>query len=206
MRCPDCKGSKIYQPFFGPEEKCANCNGAGEVADATGTAIAAALKEDGAIRFSVTSDGTTGPEWIERLKKEGFRIGDCAHSILYSPDFRPTDGVTTEINVFKGDFFKDGDRTTRNIRAEAASRGLTKPNAEAACLIREKFTNKEIEAMGLCGVIAMHEPIKDSDGNPRLLGASRPAYGRWLNAYYDGSDVGWYRGYGFAFVIAQVSS
>ena len=35
MKCPDCKGSKIYQPFFGPPEACTKCGGSGNITDAS---------------------------------------------------------------------------------------------------------------------------------------------------------------------------
>lgn len=156
-------------------------------------------EQDGVIYFSVTSDSTTGEEWIKRLEGKDFRVSDYAKSVLRS-DFKPTDGVTTEIAVLKGMLFEDKDRITNKIRAEADKRKLIKPNAEVACLIREKFTDEEIKAMGLWGIITMHEPIKDSDGDPDLLGADRFVVGGWLLAYYVSPDSGWGRGCGFAFV------
>jgi len=161
-------------------------------------------EQDGVIYFSVTSDGTTGPQWIERLEKKGFRIGNYAKSIFYSDDFKPTNGVTTQIAVLKGEMFADSDRTTKNIRAEADKRKLIKPNAEVACLIREKFADEEIKAMDLWWIVTMHEPIKDSDGDPSLLSADRNVDGRWLSAGYDRPDRRWNRSNGFAFAFAQV--
>ncbi|MDP3004302.1 MAG: hypothetical protein Q8N43_02240 [Candidatus Azambacteria bacterium] len=164
-------------------------------------------EQDGVIRFSITSDGTTGPEWIERLEKKGFRIGDYTKSVLRSSDFKPTNGVTTEIAVLKGTLFADNNRITKKIRAEADKRKLEKPNAEVVCLIREMFTDEEIEAMGLWWIVAMHEPIKDSDGGPYLLRAHRRGDGRWLDAYCAGPDYRWCRSEGgFAFAVPQVGS
>ena len=161
-------------------------------------------EENGVIFFSVTSDGATGPEWIERLEKQGFQVGSYAKSVLRSSDFVPTNGVTSEVAVLKGILFEDDDRITKNIRAEAGKRKLEKPNAEVACLIREKFTDEEIKAMGLWWIVAMHEPIKDSDGDPNLLGASRNGDGRWLYANFDKPGLRWNRGRGFAFAVPQV--
>ena len=163
-------------------------------------------EEDGVIYFSVTSDGTTGKDWITRLESKGFRVGDYAKQVLRSPDFKPTSGVTTEVAVLKGMLFEDNDRITKKIRAEADKRKLSKPNAELACLIREKFTDKEIEAMGLWYIVAMHEPINDSDGDPFLLNANRYDVGRWLSACSVRPGSRWYRDYGFAFDMSQVSS
>ncbi len=163
-------------------------------------------EEDGVIYFSVTSDGTTGEDWIKRLEGNGFRVGDYAKQVLRSPDFKPTSGVTTEVAVLKGMLFEDNDRITKKIRAEADKRKLSKPNAELACLIREKFTDKEIEQMGLWYIVAMHEPVSDSVGDPRLLHADRGDVGRWLSAYGVRPGSGWDRDYGFAFAVSQVSS
>jgi len=163
-------------------------------------------EQDGIIYFSVTSDGATGPEWIKRLEKNGFRIDDYAKDVLRSPDFKPTSGVVTEIAVLKGMLFEDNDRITEKIRAEADKKKLTSPNAEVACLIREMFTDEEIEAMSLWRIVAMHEPIKDSVGDPGLLGASRSDGGRWLHASYGRPGFRWRRARGFAFAVSQVST
>jgi hypothetical protein len=164
-------------------------------------------EQDGVIYFTLPpTDNTTGEEWIKRLESKGFRIGDYAKSILRSQDFKPTNGVIYEIAVLKGMLFEDNDRITKKIRTEADKRKLTKPNVEAACLIRENFSDEEIEAMGPRWIIVMHEPIKDSDGDPHLLDVNRRGGGRWLNAYFDGPGDRWGRGDGFAFVVSQVGS
>ncbi len=153
----------------------------------------------GIIYFSVTSDGTTGPEWIKRLEDNGSRVGDYARSVLCSPDFKPTSGITTTVAVLKGFLFGGQTRNTKEIRAQADRWQLSKPNAEVACLIREKFTNKEIEAMGLWYIVAMHKPIEDSDGAPGLLSADCGVGGSWLRTHYDEPGFRWRRSCGFAF-------
>jgi hypothetical protein len=162
-------------------------------------------EEDGVIYFSVTSDGATGEDWIKRLSGNGFRVGDYAKQVLRSPDFKPTNGMTAEVAVLKGLLFADN-RITRQIRAEADKRKLEKPNAELACLIRLKFTDKEIEAMGLIWIVTMHEPINDSNGDLDLLGASRDGSCRWLGSCHGSPGRRWYRDDGFAFAVSQVSS
>ena len=163
-------------------------------------------EQDGVIYLSVTSDRTTGSDWIKRLEDKGFRVGDYAKSLLRSPDFKPTNGVTYQVVVLKGLLFEDNDRITKKIRVEADKRKLTKPNAEVACLIREKFSDKELEAMGLWWIIIMHEPIKDSDGDPDLLDVYRYDDGRWLHAYCDKPGHRLSRDNGFAFVASQVGA
>ena len=158
-------------------------------------------EKDGVITFTVTSDGTTGPQWIKRLKKGGFRVSDYVEQLLNK--MSTTDGVTIEVSVLTGELFSDDDRTTSKIRAEAESRGLIEPNPEIVCLIREKFTDKELEEMGIWAMVAMHEPINDAGGGPDLLDADRSGGGRWLAACYDEPDRRWHRDYSFAFA-AQV--
>ena len=163
-------------------------------------------EEDGVIYFSVESDGTTGENWIIRLESKGFRVGDYAKQVLRSPSFKPTEGIVTEVAVLKSMLFEDQSRITSKIRAEADKRKLGKPEPELACLIREKFTDKEIEAMGLWYIVAMHEPINDSDGDPHLLSARRSGGGRGLGAPHDGPGVRWHRDNGFAFAVSQTNS
>jgi hypothetical protein len=74
-----------------------------------------------------------------------------------------------------------------------------------ACLVREKFSDKELEAMGLYWIVTMHNPIKDSGGGPLLLSARRNGDGSWLHARYDCPGSLWVRDSGFAFVVSQVS-
>jgi len=160
-------------------------------------------EENGVIYFFVNSDGTTGEQWIDRLEKKNFRVGDYAKGILRSNSFEPTSGITTyEIAVLKDEMFSDNDRITKNIRKHAKNYKLTTPNAEVACLIREKFSDKELEAMGLHCIVTMHEPIKDFGGHPRILIASRDGSGSWLNASSVSPDNGWGRSMGFAFIVS----
>jgi len=163
-------------------------------------------EQNGAIYFKVTSNGMTGPKWIEHFNKKGIQISKWVQDILLSPDFKATCGVTTEVAVLMGILFTDNDRITDNIRAEAGKRNLTTPEAELGCLIRDMFTEEEIEAMGLEWIVAFHEPIKDSVGNPSLLGTGRNVKDPWLCSNYDEPGNRWFQKLGFAFVVSQVSS
>lgn len=150
--------------------------------------------------FQVSSNGKTGAEWSVSLQKQGFRVSSYAESILLSDDFKPTNGVTYEVVVLKGISFASKNRVTKKIRAEATKSKLMAPNAEVVCLIRELLTDEDLKAMGLWYIVAMHEPIKDSDGDPFLLHAYRHDDGAWLHAYYGKPVDGWDEGGGFAFV------
>jgi len=157
--------------------------------------------KDGVIRFNVTSDGTWGEILIKRLEGDGFNVDACAKQMLCSPDFKPTKGLTTEVVVLPGSFFGDNDRRTEKIRAEGALRKLVVPNAELACLIREKFTDKEIEAMGLSFIVAMHKPFFNCTHGPHLLRAHGEGR-RWFSASRGEPDVWWGRDGGFAFAVS----
>ncbi|PJA94127.1 MAG: hypothetical protein CO133_00585, partial [Candidatus Komeilibacteria bacterium CG_4_9_14_3_um_filter_37_5] len=64
------------------------------------------------------------------------------------------------------------------------------------------FSNKELKEMGLYWIVIMHEPIKDSDGDPRLLSVDRGGDGSWLGTYFGNPDVKWHRDSGFAFDVS----
>lgn len=165
-------------------------------------------EEDGVIYFSVTSDGTTGKDWMRRLADKGFNISIGAKQVLDSSYFYPSKGVTTEVAVLKGMLFEDCDRTKLKIRIEAIRRKFLQPNPEVACLIREKFTDDEVEAMGLEYIVVMHYPIKDYCGDICLMcldGSSEN--GPFLSAYpYMPDEEPQSRDEGFAFAVVEVSS
>lgn len=174
-------------------------------------------EENGVIYFSVISNSTTGRKWIPRLRKNRFDVDYYSKGVLYSPDFKPTSGITTNVVVIKGILFADDERTILNIRNKAYAgtftngRRLFNPNAEVACLAREKLTNKDIEAMGLCSILVMHELISNGFANlpDWLLAVSRGSSGRFdagcLSAHVGALDIGWRwelgRHIGFAFAI-----
>jgi len=160
---------------------------------------------DGVIYITVTLDKpTAGDKWISRTETNGNRAGDYVKSVLRSKKFKPSVAGTYEIVILKGSLFEDDDRITQNIRTKADEMKLVKPNADISCLIREQFTDKEIEAMGLWWIVTMHEPIEDSGGSPDLLAAFRDDGGRWLFACSVYPDGRWDREGGFAFLAPQV--
>jgi len=112
-------------------------------------------KVDTAICFDITSDGTSGEEWIERLEDKGDFVDGYGKCLLRSRDFKPTSGVTSRVCVLRGVSFSTEERATDNIQVKAQQRGLIELRAEAACLIREKFTDEELQAMGLSWIVVM---------------------------------------------------
>lgn len=158
--------------------------------------------DDRIIFFSVTSNGLTGKQWVDRLQTNHVRIYSSTKRILLSPDFVVTNGVTYEVVVLPGMLFPDEKRTTTHIFAEAERRGLKKPNAEIACYIREFFPYDEIDATGLQSIITMHEPIRIDSDRESLLGTrnDQNIKANFLFPYIDKINENWYIGTGFAFV------
>jgi hypothetical protein len=157
-------------------------------------------EEDGIIYLSVTSDGTTGPKWFDRLNEQDISVGNDAKTVLFSHNVRYTSGTTMQIAVLKGMLFHDNDRVTDYIRTEASRRGFSTPNVEVACLIREKVSDDDLRAMGLYLIAVMHDPMNDSDINSLLLSADR---GCWLYTCRGRPDGQWLRDSGFAFVVSH---
>ncbi|MES2216410.1 MAG: hypothetical protein V4481_03895 [Patescibacteria group bacterium] len=160
---------------------------------------------DGNIHFTVTSNGMTREQWEKHLESRGFRLSDWARNVLRRASDAPTNGVAYHIVVRPGSKISSGDRITKKIRAHATEKGWKTPHWEVACLIRDTFTDEQLEKMGLWWIVTMHEPITDSDGGPRLLGSDRGDGGRWLGADCGRPDGEWDGLGGFAFVVPQVS-
>lgn len=168
------------------------------------TPIAWTVDDEGNIHFTLTSNGFNHEQWEQHLERRGWRIGDYARQVLRRASEVPTNGVTYNIVVRPGKKISDSDRITKKIRAAAGKKGWLKPHWEVACLIRDTFTDEQLEQMGLWYIVTMHEPIKDSDGDPRLLDSDRNDVGRWLDADCGRPGADWYDNGGFAFAVPQV--
>ncbi|MFA6416219.1 MAG: hypothetical protein WCW56_01895 [Candidatus Paceibacterota bacterium] len=169
------------------------------------------VDENGVIYLTLpATTGRTGEEWITHFEQKGDRPTSYAKSVLRSKKFKPSIGVVNKIAILPAKLWKDSDRLTKQIRRDAHagtfSKGqkLSDPQAEVACLIRDYLTDEEIEALGLRYIVDMHEPIEDSDGDPRLLSADRCGGGRGLSTYFDNPDCQWNDSSGFAFLVSQV--
>ncbi len=124
---------------------------------------------DGVVTCYLSSDGTPGFGWIHWMKSLGHVVTDSAQQVLRSPKFIPSLGELFKIAILPGSLWRDGERTVANICAEARRRGLYIPGPEVTCLLREKFTDVEIESMGFHWITVMHEYIPDDTSMSRLL-------------------------------------
>ncbi|MDO8579788.1 MAG: hypothetical protein Q7R72_02890 [bacterium] len=151
------------------------------------------------------SEGITGPQWIKRLKKKDLRVSEYAEGLLKSKDFKPTTGVVHKLAILSGKTFSDSERITRTIRAEGKKRGWDELNPEAICILRENFSDKELEAMGFYWIVGIHEPI-EVGGDPHFLVAARHDDGSWLGATWADPGYGWRGSSAFAWSLPQVST
>lgn len=122
------------------------------------------IEKDGVVYLTVKSDGTTGPQWINRLEERGFlvRYDNGNTDILNSPTFKPTSRVVYKVVVLKGE---PSDITAEAAFDRAKKMGLVRPPIEVACLIREKISDKDMKKMGFWSIYVLHEPVKNVSGN-----------------------------------------
>ncbi len=175
-------------------------------------------EENDIIYFSVTSDGTTGKEWIKRIKNKSmknksFCLKDGVKTVLLSPSFKPTNGITTKIAILKGrgKFFKDDERITNNrVYAEAYARNFIKPSVEVGCLVWsvcQKLSYEYIEKIDLSCVVVMHKPVAtDLKYVLGLIGVGRKNYFYSLNMFYPITHSWWNRECGFVFAVSSSAS
>ncbi len=157
-------------------------------------------EENSVIYFSLTSDGTTGGEWINRFERKGVVVDSVVKQVICSKDFIPTKGMTTEVVVIKGCFFINEKRNDKSIRATAETMKLLKPSMELAYLIGGRFISSDIRSMGLSRIVIMGEPYI-YNGHSVSLFISGAGDRLVLNPYYE-FDGDYTIGTGFAFAKA----
>jgi hypothetical protein len=143
------------------------------------------------ITFTVTGLGLTGTEWITRLEYNGHELSSWANNIITKPDYdqnhRLEAGKEYKVTlVFGKEIKKDKDRSTANLKAiairELGEQAVTDLKGELALLIRERFSNLELEAMGVGYIAVLHEPIIDSGGGVDVLNSGRNGNKSLVNA------------------------
>lgn len=159
------------------------------------------VEENGIIRTSVISDGTTKEEWVERLESGGCIISLEAKNILLSSHFVPTFGVKTELAILKSTILSADDRYTTNVHEEALSRRLAIPDIEVACLLREKISKEGLKAMGLWWIAVMHSPVSSFENSLYSLCLDRYGNEDWLYVHGAKKYDSWDEEGGFAFAI-----
>lgn len=155
--------------------------------------------------ISIILPPTTGrpAEDFIRVWEEQYNPSDVVKYITRKARFTPTVGVTYRIPIIMGCEFSCNERSTANVRAEAARRSYRTLPFEAACMLREALSDEELKLFNLYWLTGMHDPILDSDRNSNLLGVDRHGDGRRVIAYRGHPDDRWYSEGGFAFLAPE---
>lgn len=146
--------------------------------------------------LTVTSDGTSGPEWVRRLQKRFRKVDPDVRKVLRSGTLIPTVGVTYKIVVMKGTRWLNGYLTIEVVRHLITNKSLKEPNLEAACLVLEKF-----HSLGLFRMMIMHEPIETTSSFPTFLEAWRNGNRLNTSMTYNNMNDSLDRGYAFVFSL-----
>jgi hypothetical protein len=72
--------------------------------------------------------------------------------------------------------------------------------------IRETVSDRQMEEMDIWYVAGLHDPVKDSDGDPNVLHSHRYGDGRWLVTDWVRPECQWDDDGAFAFLVPQVGA
>lgn len=122
------------------------------------------IKENGIVRFSLSSNGRLGSAWIEHFTSTGHEVSSHARRILLSSQFVPTDGISFDIAVVMGLHVPESNRLTPVLLEKGKELKLRPPTPEIICLIRDKFSDQAIDKMTLECIVGLHEQIEDQSG------------------------------------------
>jgi hypothetical protein len=153
-------------------------------------------EENGVRYFSVTSNGRSGQDWIDYLQELCRPAGSHAGKTLLSPDFFDSswaDRITTELAVVLGFRFTHEERVTSSLIAFGVDQGWHRPAPDVACLIRDKFTDKQLAAMGVGKALnVLCKPLVPIPGeDPVILSVNRTSTGGMLGAPCGKDDGTW---------------
>ncbi len=165
--------------------------------------------EHGHIVVEIEGLDLTGEQEVKRLEDGKYRVGNYAKSCFTST--KP-DGYDTKHRLVAGQKHKialvphkeikrDADRTTKGLQGLGSKYGYGKPLAGIIPRIRESVSDKQMEEMGFWYIVAFHDTIQDSDGNPCVLGARRDVGGHWVVAFWDKLGNKWGGGGASAFLV-----
>ena len=166
--------------------------------------------EHGHIVFTFTGLDLTGAQEIERLEASGYRVGNYAKQCFTSAK---SDGYDKNHRLVAGQQYKialmpnkeierDSDRTTANLRKRGMEHyGYGKPLAGIVPRYREKVSDKQMKDMGVGYIVSLHDPIKDSGGDPSVLSSNRRVVGSWVYALWGKPDSQWNDDAACAFLV-----
>ena len=158
------------------------------------------IEKNGRIYFEVTTLGITIEEWRVRFNNNGYKISNCASSLLfansksnYNEEHRYEAGKILKVVLLKGEEIKkDSKRTIKNLKAIAlkdlGKNSVSNLKGELVFLIKEKFFNKELKYMDLWCITIPHNPIPYFQNDLYLLNSFRLGPNLFLGAAYSYSD------------------
>jgi hypothetical protein len=174
--------------------------------------------EHGHIIIAFTGLDLTGIQEIERLEAAGYNISNYANFCLkstaadgYDKNHRLIDGQVYKIALVPGkEIRREPYRSTTNLRKLGEKYGYGKPLGGHIPRIRESVSDKQMEEMGFVYIASLHDPIKDPDGDPSVLGAERVGpigVGGRVGACWDGRPSNrWDDDGAFAFPMISISN
>lgn len=160
--------------------------------------------------LTLTATGLTGKQWLARLKKGKYKVSSYAEDLILSDEFNKNISKKgTEFNVAiipQTELGLGKYVTTTQIKEYAENKGWSIPTPEIALLLREALSNEDMEALGVWWIVALHEPMTDRGGDPRVLGAHRNDGEPWVHACWGYPGRQWRAGHGFAFLVPASST
>ncbi len=151
------------------------------------------------------SIGLSKDDTIHALEtQEGTAIIPVAKQMIANKEFETTDDVVYVVAIINGRLLGSHYRTTRAIRAKARERRLLTIHEENAFLLRSKFYNRELTAMGYSKIVVMHKALKDAEGKKRLLNVSMNEGYECITARTDEQKHFWQPDTGFAFQLLKI--
>lgn len=168
--------------------------------------------EHGHVVLTFVGLDLTGAAEIERLEAAKYHVGDCAKSCFlstaedsYDKHHRLAAGRLYKVALMPGrEIERDSDRSTENLRKRGMEHyGYGKPLGGLIPRVREVLSDKQMEKIGIWYAAAIHDPIKDSDGDPDVLDSGRDGGGPWLDTYWGEPDGQWGDDGAFVFPVSQ---
>ncbi len=165
--------------------------------------------ENGHIILSIVGLDLTGEAEVETLRRQKYNVGSWAESCFKSTNedgfdsvHRLVSGQTYRVVLVPGSEIENSsERTTQNLLALGERYGYLRPQAGIIPRLRERLTDKQLEELGWWYIVALHQPIVDVVGRPRVLGLHRVGGGRNVVAHWDYPDFQWSGGGTFAFLV-----
>lgn len=139
----------------------------------------------------------TQKEYLKEIKKIR-SVSQYAESLVTQV---PLSKQKVEIDVTLltfSDMNLSGTKTSGEIKKAAQKLGYGLPDAEIALALALNTDNDYW--------VTLHKPIKDSDGNPRVLYSGRDGGGRWLGAVWGEPGNQWHGVGAFAFPVPASAS